>query len=418
MFNFLKWLLLKYKMDQKTSKEELPALDIEITNSSLQGESKQLQPNYNGINKIVLTTPDSSQLTEFLKILPSTIEHKEYKFLSTSNISNLATSPMAGIIQGTAIKALASNGLYTATVAPELLMKYTDGTIASMMKEGGKFVAHAGFTTAEAAVFAPLIVYQVLSIITSQYYLNGINKQLTAIQNSLDKLRNLNYSGDEGKLFSIQETLSSIITSKQPLKEEISLINICKKESLEIAAKYLSMLNKQYAPEKTKCHLDEKKRLEEIKEEIYKTDGEFYMNMAYTAYFLSSLSDIALLYVLSFYNKNENYNIRIQDHLNKMDISWSEHEKNYIEASKRFYSSFDLLIEKYKEKWPNDYQKDIELNQRLEEYKNYNNDVIQKIKKSPCIELKNKVKKYLETPKEVLICIDENGQQYMLQENN
>ena len=418
MFNFIKWLISKYKSEQALQSTETEVKEInceESVNLPAETEGHEIVPDYKDVNKIVLKSPDSSELTEFLKTFPSTIEHKDYRVLSASNLKNLAGSPISGILQGTAVKALAGNGLYTATVAPELLMRYSNGTIASMIKEGGKFAAHAGFTAAEAAVFAPMIVFQVLSIITSQYYLNGINKQLTAIQNSLDRLKNLNYSEDEGKLFSIQETISNILTSKQPLREDISIISACRKESLEIAAKYLSMLNKQFAPEKTKIHSDEKKRLDEIKDEINKTDGEFYMNMAYTAYSLSSMSDVALLYTLTYCNNKEDYHLRIQDLIQKMDLTWNEHEKNYIDASSKFYSSFDTLINKYKEKWPYDYENDYELIQKLNEFDNHKKERIEMIKKSPSVELKNELKNYLETPRDVLMCFDENGQQYILE---
>lgn len=93
-----------------------------------------------------------------------------------------------------------SKGLYKATASANSLMMYNDGTISSIVKNGSKFSNHAGFVTANASVFTPILAFQFASMITGQYYFKGLNQQLSSIHNSINILISLYHNERLAKL--------------------------------------------------------------------------------------------------------------------------------------------------------------------------------------------------------------------------
>lgn len=81
--------------------------------------------------------------------------------------------------------------LYKATVDPNILMEYNDGTIGSPIIDEvtGKITGHAGFEEADSiAIIGPQAVFAVLSIVVGQHYMSEISSQLSNISNILDKI--------------------------------------------------------------------------------------------------------------------------------------------------------------------------------------------------------------------------------------
>lgn len=93
------------------------------------------------------------------------------------------------------------NGLYQATAPVSQLMKLSSGGIGSaMIGENGKIIAQKGFVQASGSAFTPIIIFQVLSMLTGQYYMNGITKQLNAINEKIDSIINKIESSYQGKI--------------------------------------------------------------------------------------------------------------------------------------------------------------------------------------------------------------------------
>ncbi|AZR73217.1 hypothetical protein BBF96_07365 [Anoxybacter fermentans] len=110
-------------------------------------------------------------------------------------------SQVVGLAANLGVARFTLNGLYTATVNPASLIKYSNGTLGSIVRgQRGLFEAHAGFKPAGSAVLAPILMFQVMSIITGQYYLHGINKQLNIINEKLDELIRLNHVERSAKI--------------------------------------------------------------------------------------------------------------------------------------------------------------------------------------------------------------------------
>ena len=368
---------------------------------------------FSNITEITFSnSANESQFLKFKKILPETV-NKKFKPIASD------TGVVSGAIEGASIKVISKNGLFSATVSPDDLMQYSDGSLGSIVKVDGKISEHAGFVPADAKVFAPMMVMKMLTMITSQYYLNGLNEQLKSIHNELNRLKNLDYSGDEGKLFSIQEEMLRKLNNRQPDEADFPMIDSCHKESLAIAGKYLSMLSKQKAPDKTDFHFSEKKRIDEIVNNMNESDGEYYMGIISTAYNLSLLADITYIRNLAYLNSKKDYTLRLRDFISSMESSLMEHKENYIAGSKTFFNDYEELIDKYRTKWSFKYSLNQDLDKRIDSYKGKWNETIYSIDKSPCIELKNKLIDYIQSPREVLICVNDDGKkQFLIEDSN
>jgi hypothetical protein len=159
-----------------------------------------------------------------------------------------AFSTTANVCTQSAIVANAANGLYRATASPALLMQYSDGTRGSILQIGGQIKGHAGFKPVGAEVFTPMIVFQLLSIVTGQYYMHGISKQLSAIQETLDQIIKDREDERQSKMIAIykglkKDFLSSINTPvdlvgiKRYIDETDELFQFYVKKRLDYKAK-------------------------------------------------------------------------------------------------------------------------------------------------------------------------------------
>lgn len=137
---------------------------------------------------------------------------KKLKPISKNAASILAN---AGVTSG--LTAISGQGLFRATVNPAMLMTYADGTVSSIVTEGGRFAQHAGFqSVSSAAVCAPLLAFQVASMVTGQYYFNLLSKQMNQISRSINDIKD--YLEDRDRV-TITETYNRL--------EEISIQMRC-----------------------------------------------------------------------------------------------------------------------------------------------------------------------------------------------
>lgn len=93
----------------------------------------------------------------------------------------------------------APNGLFTATAPVGDLMKLSGGTVGSAVMKDGKIAAQAGFAEVALSTVNPVAVVagamQAMALISGQYYMNEISKQLENVDRKLDKL--IGYHHDE-----------------------------------------------------------------------------------------------------------------------------------------------------------------------------------------------------------------------------
>ena len=121
---------------------------------------------------------------------------QEGQYQLSSMMSSLASG-------GASFQAAAhsTKGLFQATVSPDKLMTYKNGMTSSMIKGAdGQMAQHAGFTQAGGAAFNPLLAIQFASILTGQYYFNGITTQLNKVLDKLDNLERMHHIEREAKM--------------------------------------------------------------------------------------------------------------------------------------------------------------------------------------------------------------------------
>lgn len=135
---------------------------------------------------------------------------ENWALLNSSNQIGNIFSQATGASAIAASSIYSTSGLYSATVSANSLMTYSNGTISSITMNGSKFGQHAGFVTANAAVFAPILAFQFASMITGQYYFNGLNKQLTYINESINNLISLHHNERLAKLRYINFKISEL----------------------------------------------------------------------------------------------------------------------------------------------------------------------------------------------------------------
>jgi|GEM_PF-2505245 len=124
--------------------------------------------------------------------------------------------------------AVGVKGTFRATADPMTLVRYADGSYSAMVKgAGGKIAKHQGFVPTDAAkVFAPIVVFQVLSIVTGQYYLHGIAKQLNDISAKLDKLIMYHHNERTAKLKTYCQTLQDLLSKDSAMVEDATIVQM------------------------------------------------------------------------------------------------------------------------------------------------------------------------------------------------
>ncbi len=138
-----------------------------------------------------------------------------------------------------------TEGLYRATVSPDRLMKYNNNTISSITRNGDKFGSHSGFVNANSAVFAPVLIFQLASMVTGQYYFNGMTKQLSAIQKGIDQILQAYNNERIAKIKAITDKLFEFEKSKYFTLEDFVTIDKIKIELATIRYEYLLAANQQ-----------------------------------------------------------------------------------------------------------------------------------------------------------------------------
>lgn len=123
-----------------------------------------------------------------------------WSLITTQNNKSNFLSQIAGTSSIGSSVAYSANGLYTATANTGSLMTYGNGSLSSITMNGSQFGSHAGFVSANPAVFTPILAVQFASMLTGQYYFKGLTKQLTSVQKGINELISLHHNERLAKL--------------------------------------------------------------------------------------------------------------------------------------------------------------------------------------------------------------------------
>jgi len=148
----------------------------------------------------------------------STKKFQEITVRGSAIGANLVQGAMPALAQAQTLAQIAKvapNGLFTATGTLSELIKYKDGTVGSIVMKGGKMANHSGFQEVALSVANPAAVVgagmQAMAMISGQYYMDKISKQLDGIEHGIERLIGFHHDANIGKLRSIENRMREII---------------------------------------------------------------------------------------------------------------------------------------------------------------------------------------------------------------
>ncbi len=165
--------------------------------------------------------------------------------------ANLVQGAMPALAQAQTLAQIAQaapNGLFTATAPLTELMKYSDGTVASMVMEGGKIANHSGFQQVALSVANPAAVVgagmQAMAMISGQHYMDKISKQLDGIEHSIEWLIGFYHDENVGKLRSVEKQMKRIIDKKHVDDTDIIALQSGIREAESVLMEYKTRLER------------------------------------------------------------------------------------------------------------------------------------------------------------------------------
>ena len=240
------------------------------THSKLENISKLLEDNSNNNKYPKILEPISKiQLSNYSGIIDFNLNNnfrldENWALLNSSNQTENFFSQATGASAIAASSIYSTSGLYTATASVNSLMTYGNGTLSSITMNGSKFGQHAGFVSANAAVFTPILAFQFASMLTGQYYFNGLSKQLTSINESINNLISLHHNERLAKLRYINFKISELNQRSYFTIEDYITIDKLKYDLSTIRFEYLLTAKQEINKSLDKVNNDDKIKTIEI----------------------------------------------------------------------------------------------------------------------------------------------------------
>ena len=181
----------------------------------------------------------------------STKKFQEITAHGTAIGANLVQGIMPALAQAQTLAQIAQaapNGLFTATAPLAELMKYSDGTIGSIVMKGGKIASHSGFQEIALSVANPAAVVgagmQAMAMISGQYYMDKISKQLDGIEHGIERLIGFHHDANIGKLRSIENRMREIVGKKHVDEADIIALQTGIREADSVLMEYSTRLER------------------------------------------------------------------------------------------------------------------------------------------------------------------------------
>ncbi|NNM55507.1 MAG: hypothetical protein HKM05_12415 [Spirochaetales bacterium] len=289
----------------------------------------------NAVQQITMISSDKSELslTRFGSDFASVEIDKYVQIPTLGSIRDGLTtksalsSTLGGLTQVGAVALSNPNGLFTATVNPTLLTKFGDGTFSTMIHGSEGIAQNAGYQAASASVFAPLIIFQAMSMVTGQYYLQGITKQLESIDKKIERLVQLHHIERLAKIRYCVSLIKKLHMVEHPNIEDMVSLKMMENEIGIIHEEYVHQLSSlDLAELKNSDKWKTSSKLEELYSKVNDASFDFSLNMAITTDELLHLITIVEMILNSRMSDNvENRAKRLGELLNLVK-SWDAKE--------------------------------------------------------------------------------------------
>jgi hypothetical protein len=146
-FDFFRKLFRKNKKQEQTNKSG----SVNLSGSTQEDSRLEMYKNITQIDAM-----NGADVISFKKISINEIQKYNYHEITPDRIKGGLSNLFAAGTQIAAISALNPNGLFTATVSPQLLTLFADGTVSTMIHQGGHKLPMRGFNP-YLQLFLPLL---------------------------------------------------------------------------------------------------------------------------------------------------------------------------------------------------------------------------------------------------------------------
>lgn len=270
--------------------------------------------------QITISDESNLDLTEYQEVLISDEESIEWKSL---------ISTLSGETVNTTMKTSAFNGLLKCDVPLRDLCRAKDNPVAmrGIIINDGKISKQASFSEAGLDNAAPLLAYQLMAAVTSQYYQQVITEKLNSIVGKIDNLIVLLEADDRAKLKAAYDCFMRLnikssydIADKQILAQSSRDVDI-------IREKYSDLLSKIERLDIDYKWSDKEESVLKIKK-LQESRYFDYLEMAMHAESLTFVASVISVKVANYLDNEEDAKIYVE----RMNL---DYWNNYIEQFHR-----------------------------------------------------------------------------------
>jgi hypothetical protein len=347
----------------------------------------------------------------FRKIELNQLEGNRYREINGDIIKSGLSNAVAVGGQMAAISALNPNGLFSATVNPQLLTLFSDGTVSTMIHGSAGIAGHAGFVSVSATVFAPIAVMQLMSMITGQYYMNGIAKQMNSIDKKIDTLILLHHTEKVSKLEYAQKIIKDLSAIEYPSFEHLTQLKNIEYEIGSIFTEYTKYLENidGSSVSHTDFHWFSENKMKQLLNNVSESSFAFKMYMVITAdELLHFIKIIELSLNIKIQSQQENRNNQINE-IYETISKWDENDFYAYRYGKKILENYyDPILEKANAIKQGPFFHEDERKNKMKLLTDQRKSSEGELFNLFSLEIKEKLVEQMETPVEVIYSINNN----------
>lgn len=216
-------IIVLFITNGKKRNQQFPNISTEqdIGLSIIPMTNEQSQNMIQFVEEIEITNKSGSSF-KMSKIAPeagvSTMKYREIMTRSNAVVANVTQGAMPVLSHLQTLEQIqksAPNGLFSATAPLGDLMKYSDGTMGSIVVGNNNIKSHSGFKKVDISSKNPAAIIgsgmHVMAMISGQYYMDDISKRLSGIEHGIEKLIGFHHDANIGKLKSLENRIREIV---------------------------------------------------------------------------------------------------------------------------------------------------------------------------------------------------------------
>ena len=169
----------------------------------------------------------------------------------------------------------------------------------------GQIVAHAGFASAMPKVMTPLIVFQIFSFVTAQYYLDIIQSNFKNLSRQLEDLKRFAKHEKLAELENIQKHTQRLSKIQYPQLEHLVLVNHLEAKVGELVRYFTNEIKYFDKSQSKETSAFVRKQLNNLEKDLYNDDFGFKIQMLAAAEAAEQTIKSVALYLNCNYAKYE-----------------------------------------------------------------------------------------------------------------